>query len=336
MGKIKNENYVVVQGWMVSELGLKGNSLLIYAIIYGFSQTEGQVFNGGLQYLADWTNSTKQGVMNCLKKLMELGLIERNEKIINGVKFVEYYAKKLDGVLNKVAWGGKKSLMGIKQSLPNNINNNINNNIINNKESKKEKTFDEIFDEKNIEGRLKDTFIEFIKSRKLNGKKMTNRALELAIDKVRRMSDSENVQIAIIEQSIENSWQGLFPLKENSSVGSKDLSLYEVEENEDISWARIFEFWEKVLGYKLEKTRDNVSALKKLLELDGEEQVEKLIGALGMRSEYSYLTSSIKNVSDFSSLLKHREEVWSFYSKNRKNWAIWHDKYRENKKRWEI
>ena len=35
---VKNENYLVIQGWMIAELKLKGNELLIYAIIYGFSQ----------------------------------------------------------------------------------------------------------------------------------------------------------------------------------------------------------------------------------------------------------------------------------------------------------
>ena len=35
---VKNENYLVIQGWMITELKLKGNELLIYAIIYGFSQ----------------------------------------------------------------------------------------------------------------------------------------------------------------------------------------------------------------------------------------------------------------------------------------------------------
>lgn len=122
MSKVKNENFIAIQGWMVTELGLKGNSLLIYAIIYGFSQDGEQVFNGSLQYLADWTNSSKQSVINCLKKLVDDGLLGKNEKNINGVKFVEYYSKKLNGVLNKVEWG-------IKQSLPNNIEDNIEDNI---------------------------------------------------------------------------------------------------------------------------------------------------------------------------------------------------------------
>ena len=51
--KVQKDNYIVIQGWMIEDLKLKGNELIIYAIIYGFSQTEGQLFNGSLQYLAD-------------------------------------------------------------------------------------------------------------------------------------------------------------------------------------------------------------------------------------------------------------------------------------------
>ena len=132
---IKEENYITIQGWMVSSFGLKGNELLIYAIIYGFSQADGQVFSGSLRYLAEWTNSTKQGVIKSIKSLISKGLIWKDERIVNGVKFCEYYATELNGVVNKVEWGGKQSLtVGGKQSLPNNININ---NIEDNKEYKK-------------------------------------------------------------------------------------------------------------------------------------------------------------------------------------------------------
>ena len=125
--KVKNENHIVIHGWMVNNLDLKGNELLIYAIIYGFSQTENQKYIGSLQYLADWTNSTKQGVIKSLKSLIEKQLILKEDKFINGVKFVKYYATKFNGVLNKVEWG-------IKQSLTNNIEYNIEDNIDNIKE----------------------------------------------------------------------------------------------------------------------------------------------------------------------------------------------------------
>lgn len=120
--KVNPENYITVQGWMIRDLKLKGNELLIYACIYGFSQAENQVYSGGLQYLADWTNSTKHGVMRPLKALVERGLLEKTDKVINGVKFCEYRATKLHEVCNKVTWGMEQSYTGgMIQSLPNNI-----------------------------------------------------------------------------------------------------------------------------------------------------------------------------------------------------------------------
>lgn len=120
--KIKRENFIVLQGWMITDLHLKGNELIVYAIIYGFSQDGGQYFSGSLQYLASWTNSTRQGVLSCLKSLLKKGLIEKKETIINNVKFCEYRSTKFNGVLNKVDWGVKQSLTGgVKQSLTNNI-----------------------------------------------------------------------------------------------------------------------------------------------------------------------------------------------------------------------
>ncbi len=127
---IKDSNYILVQGWMVTDLHLKGNELLVFAIIHGFSQDGENRFTGSLQYLADWTSATKQGVMKNLKSLVEKGYICKEEKHINGVKFCEYYSTQFNGVLNSVEQGIKLSLTGgIKQSLTNNkdINNKNNN-----------------------------------------------------------------------------------------------------------------------------------------------------------------------------------------------------------------
>ena len=132
MSKVKDENYINIPGWAVTRLGLKGNELLVYAIIYGFSQDGETRFTGSLQYLADWTNSTKQSCIKCLKSLVEKGYIAKHENIVNGVKFCEYKAViSKSMVVNKVEQGSKQSLTGgIKQSLPNILDNNtIDNNI---------------------------------------------------------------------------------------------------------------------------------------------------------------------------------------------------------------
>ena len=70
---MKKENYILIQGFMVTDLKLKGNELLAYAIIYGFSQEEGQTFRGSLSYLEKWLNASKQTVINTLKSLVEKG-----------------------------------------------------------------------------------------------------------------------------------------------------------------------------------------------------------------------------------------------------------------------
>ena len=126
--RVKRENFIVLQGWQITDLKLKGNELIIYACIYGFSQ-EGQPFSGSLQYLADWTNTTKRSVMNCLKSLVKKGLIEKKDKVVNNVKFCEYYATKFTGMENNSLGYGKKFTGGMEKSSPNNIDiNNISNN----------------------------------------------------------------------------------------------------------------------------------------------------------------------------------------------------------------
>lgn len=141
---VKENTYINIQAFMVNELNLKGNELLIYAIIHGFSQDGESEFTGSLQYLADWTNSTKQGVMKALKSLMEKQLILKNETFQNNLKFCTYkvsqYATKFNGVLNKVERGyATKFNGGIKQSLPNNITDKITDNISNNIKGKQKR-----------------------------------------------------------------------------------------------------------------------------------------------------------------------------------------------------
>lgn len=131
--KVKSENYIHIPGWAVCELGLKGNELLIYSIIFGFSQEENQTFRGSLRYLMDWTNSSKVTVIKILKSLLKKDLIGKIERFENGIKFCDYYAKKLKDqkvtlptlpVVKKLNHPGK-------ETLPHNIGDNIDTNSIN-------------------------------------------------------------------------------------------------------------------------------------------------------------------------------------------------------------
>lgn len=79
MKQIKNNNYITIQGWMINELNLSGNDLIVYAIIYGFSQDEESSFKGSREYLSNWCNSTIRGIQKNLNNLLEKNLIIKEE-----------------------------------------------------------------------------------------------------------------------------------------------------------------------------------------------------------------------------------------------------------------
>ena len=65
MSQISDDNYFVVNGWMINKLNLSGTELMTFAIIYGFCQHDNMQgeFRGSLQYLADFTGSTKATII---------------------------------------------------------------------------------------------------------------------------------------------------------------------------------------------------------------------------------------------------------------------------------
>ena len=88
--QVNDDNFIVIQGWMRTELNLSGASLIIYAIIYGFSQDNNSYFQGTAKYLAEWASVSVYTVYDILKKLCQGGLIEKREKDVNGVKVCDY------------------------------------------------------------------------------------------------------------------------------------------------------------------------------------------------------------------------------------------------------
>ena len=51
---------------------------------------------------------------------------------------------------------------------------------------------------------------------------MTTRALELLIKKLDKLANDDNTKIEILNESIMNGWNGIFPLKDNSTPNNKN------------------------------------------------------------------------------------------------------------------
>lgn len=91
MRTLNDGSFITIQSWMVTKLGLKGLDLLIYAIIYGFSQDGESTFNGTISYLMEWTNSSYKGVQKSLNSLINRGLIHKDVFYKGSVRMVSYF-----------------------------------------------------------------------------------------------------------------------------------------------------------------------------------------------------------------------------------------------------
>lgn len=131
---MQNENYITIQGWMVKELGLSGNELLCYALIYGFSQDGQSFFSGTSTHISKWINVSKRTTFDILCRLVEKGLIRKIEKTVNGVKLYDYAAVlegggKTSYPVKNLHRGSEESARGSEETLHHiYINNNKDNN----------------------------------------------------------------------------------------------------------------------------------------------------------------------------------------------------------------
>ena len=74
---MKKGSYLTIQDWMVTDLHLKGNELLAYALIYGFSQDEQSCFYGSYQYVMEWLSVDKTTAVRVLRNLENKGLLRK-------------------------------------------------------------------------------------------------------------------------------------------------------------------------------------------------------------------------------------------------------------------
>ena len=134
---VKPDNYVMLLGWMRTELNLKGNELNLYAIIYGFTQDGETEFSGSIRYMQEWLGAeSKQTVFNTLDKLIKKGLVQKRTEVVNGIKH-NYYLAAPRGSL-KIRPPQSNFYTGVVQNLdhpspnfrPNNIEDNIEDNTL--------------------------------------------------------------------------------------------------------------------------------------------------------------------------------------------------------------
>jgi hypothetical protein len=132
--KFENSNYITIQGWMINELKLKGNELLLYAIVFGFTQQTNEWYHGSLNYIMSALGcNSKNTVVNTLQSLINKNYVLKENYVKNNVKYCRYKAN--PEVYQFLVWGipnfGTNNNIYIKE------NNNISNDILLKEKTKK-------------------------------------------------------------------------------------------------------------------------------------------------------------------------------------------------------
>lgn len=144
MAEIRNENHIVIHGWMRNELNLKGNELLVYALLYGFSQDGESSFKGKLAFIQDWFDISKKTAITIIQKLEAKGLVSKSRspygKFEYGVKITPAQGEEITptGCKNYTAEVKKLHLDGEEITPP---SNNTSYNSSDNYRDKKERDY---------------------------------------------------------------------------------------------------------------------------------------------------------------------------------------------------
>lgn len=112
--------YITILQEMRDQLGLKGNELIVFAFINGYSQGGHGCYHGSLATLQEICGiASRQTAIDVLKSLVEKGLITKSENFQNGVKYVSY------SVCPKFGQGVQKMDKGCPENGHNNKDINI-------------------------------------------------------------------------------------------------------------------------------------------------------------------------------------------------------------------
>ncbi|MCJ7790563.1 MAG: replication protein [Candidatus Atribacteria bacterium] len=208
---------------------------IIFRKTYGWHKKEDWITN---TQISEMTGIAESHISRTIKKLIQRRIVTKNGKKLSFQKDYEQWEKlPIQVIIEKLPKQDIKlpkqvievTQTGIKK-LPKQVDT---------KEIKRNYTKETITKEKG--DNFINTWKDFKDMRKENKKKMTPRAEELILNELEKLSDNEDTQIAILNQSIMNSWQGVFPLKDNQKPKLKmtqeeALKRMEVSENDKIKF----------------------------------------------------------------------------------------------------
>lgn len=205
--------YAIIPANVRYDKKLNANAKLLYGEITALCNEKGYCWASN-DYFAELYGVSKVSISNWIS------LLEKNGYITREIVYKEGTKEILNRYLSIVNDLLKKSLIPHKENFNTPIkenfkdNNTVINNTINNTNNKKEKGMNALIESYTESNDLRECIKDFIKMRAAIKKPLTDRALKILLDKLDKLESTEDRKIKVLEQSIVNSWQGIFELKE--------------------------------------------------------------------------------------------------------------------------
>jgi DNA-binding transcriptional regulator GbsR (MarR family) len=170
------------------------------------------------EHLAEFCQCSKTKVSTAIRKLIDCGYIYVQN--FDGRK--RELKSRLSNFERQNIENCKAEYQNLKESNTD-INTDINtNNKLSKKERKsKSKSYDEQIAEYTQNEDLQNALKAFLQMRSFIKKPMTEYALKLMLNKLDETGNTDDAKIAILNQSITNNWQGIFPLKDGNTKHEK-------------------------------------------------------------------------------------------------------------------
>lgn len=174
------------------------------------------------EHLAEFCQCSKTKVSTAISKLIECGYLYIQN--FDGRK--RELKSRLSNFERQNIKNCNADIQNLKES--NTVNNTVNNTVSNKKERKsKSKSYDEQIAEYTGNEELQDALNAFLQMRSFIKKPITEYALKLMLKKLDEIGNTDDAKIAILNQSITNNWQGIFPLKDGNTKQEKQQKKYD-------------------------------------------------------------------------------------------------------------
>lgn len=215
---VMSKGYGIMPKMVALDTNLSIEAKAIYAFLTSFSGVGHGVYPS-IETIIHYLNISENRFLKYRKELIKNGYITIEKRYKEGKRTSNLYILNMGISLHLQNECIENECVGFEcigneGTNNNNINNNkLNNNNPNINKKKKETDFDLLINEYTSNEELKINIYEFIKMRKGIKAAITTLGLKKMLNELNKIADNDNEKIQILDNSIMNSWKGVFELK---------------------------------------------------------------------------------------------------------------------------